>query len=67
MLPTIPNVAGLVEVNTLGVNTLNGVSIQFDPSGAIIELVDTVTGASWASPSNPIAKFTYQACCCRRC
>ena len=64
LLPAIPNVTGFTEVNTLGVYTLNGVNIQFDPSGAIIELVDTVTGTSWASHSNPIAKFTYQASCC---
>ena len=64
LLPTIPNVTGFSAVGLQSTVGLNGVNIQFDASGAIIELVDTVTGTSWASPLNPIAKFTYQASCC---
>ncbi len=62
LTPKVPDLSGYTAVMANAVVELSGVRVEFDSTGAIMQMADTVSGASWASPQNPLAKFVYQVC-----
>jgi hypothetical protein len=62
LTPKVPDLTGYTPVMPNVVLEMSGVTVEFDSTGAIIQMTDTVSGASWASHQNPLAKFVYQVC-----
>ena len=62
LVPAVPNLSGFTPVHPATTPVqLNGVTIAFDSTGAIVELRDTVANINWASAINAVGKFVYQA------
>ncbi len=62
LVPSVPDVSQYTALVLNSTVSLHNVLVAFDLSGAIVELVDSLSGVSWASPTNPIGKFVYQVC-----
>ena len=55
LVPSVPNLAGFNAVTPATSSVeINGVSLQFDTTGALVQLTDNQSGVTWASASNAV-------------